>query len=170
MPFIRRVTSKKWCTAVQNIEFNINISCILCVYFFVSSVQMQSPGLYIIQALFLKIFPFLKKKKNAWSQVTLEVKCAWWLAFVLHHISLFSFFFASTCRWLELFSTSFEGRFTENRLWKSGWSVQRVKHGNWRKGNIYCGRHDIIFLRAGEGGLHTFSAFINNVQGHPTRI
>ena len=28
----------------------------------------------------------------------------------------------------------------------------------------YCGRHDIIFLRAGEGELHTFSAFKNNVK------
>ena len=92
MPFIRRVTSKKWCTAVQNIEFNINISCILYLYFFVSSVQIQSPALYIIQALFLKISPPKKRKKKAWSQVTLEVKCAWWLAFVLHPISLFSFF------------------------------------------------------------------------------
>ena len=45
MPFIRRVTSKKWCTAVHwNIEFNINISCILCLYFFVSSVQIQWAG------------------------------------------------------------------------------------------------------------------------------
>ena len=64
MPFVRRVTSKKWCTAVQNIEFNINISCILCLYFFVSSVQIQSPALYIIQALFLKISPPKKKKKT----------------------------------------------------------------------------------------------------------
>ena len=104
MPFVRRVTSKKWCTAVQNIEFNINISCILCLYFFVSSVQIQSPALYIIQALFLKISPPKKKKKNAWSQVTLKVKCEWWLAFVLHPISLFSFF----CFDLQITRTFFD--------------------------------------------------------------
>ena len=91
MPFVRRVTSKKWCTAVQNIEFIVYSLSLLFGQF--SSNTVSSPVYY--SSFVSKNFPLLKKKKkkkNAWSQVTLEVKCAWWLAFVLHPISLFSFF------------------------------------------------------------------------------
>ena len=154
MSFVRRVTSKKWCTAVQNIEFNINISCILCLYFFVSSVQIQSPALYIIQALFLKIFPTKKKKKKkkkrliagyAWSEV-----CMMACIRSSSHFPIFVFLLRPAYN-SNFFRLPLKVRFTGSRLWKSGRSVQRVKHGNWRKGNNIAVDMILYFLGRGRG-------------------
>ena len=137
-----------------------SLSLLFCQF---SSNTVSSPVYY--SSFVSKNFPLLKKnktKKNAWSQVTLEVKCAWWLAFVLHPISLFSFF----CFDLPITQTFFDFP------WR--FDLPGVDCGNqgvsaacetWKLTETqYCGRHDIIFLRVGEGELHTFSAFINNVK------
>ena len=133
--------ANKWCTAVYS------LSLLFCQF---SSNIVSSPVYY--STFVFKNFPLFNKKINkrliagcAWSR-----ECAWWLAFLLHLISLFSFF----CFDLPItrpFSTSLEGSIYRELVdcRNQGAALeQRVKHGNWRRGNSAV---DMVFYFLGRG-------------------
>ena len=67
---------KQQFTEVRNFEFIYKTTVtILCLYFYVTPVQIQLPSLYINQALLLNFF----SKYQSISLAALNVTCAWYL-------------------------------------------------------------------------------------------
>ena len=142
---------KKLCTEVQNMEFNINMWCILCLYFFVSSVQIQCRPVYYSNL----VFNFFSKYQYS-SCAALEVKCAWRLAFLLHSISLFSFFFLD----LPITRTilDFPWRFDVSGVDCGNQGTTLVqRHGNTETDGI----KEILHINVIQCGRHGISALIN---------